>query len=256
MRSVALVTGGTRGIGLGIARHLALHGFDLVLNGVRDEEDVIPVLEELRALGIEVIYVQGNIASVEDHQRIIEKVNGHFGKLNVLVNNAGVAPRVRADILEVAPEDFDALMDINLRGTFFLTQSISQWMLKQKQDLPKESFSIINITSVSAILGSTNRVAYCMSKAGLSMMSKVFAIRLAEEGIPVYEVRPGVIETDMTTKVKDAYLERIQSGLTLEKRLGQPEDIGKAVAVLAKGDLSYATGQIITIDGGMTVERL
>jgi 3-oxoacyl-[acyl-carrier protein] reductase len=256
MRPVALVTGGTRGIGLGIAEQLAIHGYDLALNGVREEKEVALVLEKLRALGGKVHYIQGNIALSEDRHRIIEKLDGHFGKLNVLVNNAGVAPRVRADILEVSMDDFDELMDINLRGTFFLTQSMAQWMLKQKQDQPSESFSIINITSVSAILGSTNRVAYCMSKAGLSMMSKVFAIRLAEEGIPVYEVRPGIIETDMTAKAKEVYRERIQGGLTLERHLGQPEDIGKIVAVLAKGNMPYATGQVIHIDGGLTVERL
>jgi 3-oxoacyl-[acyl-carrier protein] reductase len=256
MRPVALVTGGTRGIGLGIAEQLAINGYDLALNGVREEREVVPILAKLRTLGVKVYYIQGNIALSEDRHRIIEKLDGHFGKLNVLVNNAGVAPRVRADILEVSMDDFDELMDINLRGTFFLTQSIAQWLLKQKQDQPSESFSIINITSVSAILGSTNRVAYCMSKAGLSMMSKVFAIRLANEGIPVYEVRPGVIETDMTAKAKEAYLERIQGGLTLERRLGQPEDIGKIVAVLAKGNMPYATGQVIHIDGGLTVERL
>jgi 3-oxoacyl-[acyl-carrier protein] reductase len=256
MRPVALVTGGTRGIGLGIAEQLAIHGYDLALNGVREEREVEPILAKLRTLGVKVYYIQGNIALSEDRHRIIEKLDGHFGKLNVLVNNAGVAPRVRADILEVSMDDFDELMDINLRGTFFLTQSIAQWLLKQKQDQPSESFSIINITSVSAILGSTNRVAYCMSKAGLSMMSKVFAIRLADEGIPVYEVRPGVIETDMTAKAKDAYLERIQGGLTLERRLGQPGDVGKVVAVLAKGNMPYATGQVIHIDGGLTVERL
>lgn len=256
MRPVALVTGGTRGIGLGIAEQLAINGYDLALNGVREEQEVEPILEKLRILGVNVYYIQGNIALSEDRHRIIEKLEGHFGKLNVLVNNAGVAPRVRADILEVSIEDFDELMDINLRGTFFLTQSMAHWMLRQKQDQPSESFSIINITSVSAVLGSTNRVAYCMSKASLSMMSKVFAIRLADEGIHVYEVRPGVIETDMTAKVKDSYLERIQGGLTLERRLGQPEDVGKIVAILAKGNLPYATGQVISIDGGLTVERL
>ena len=256
MRPVALVTGGTRGIGLGIAEQLAIHGYDLALNGVREEKEIGSVLEKLRALGVNVHYIQGNIALPEDQQQIQEKVKSHFNKLNVLVNNAGVAPKVRADILEVSPKDFDELMDINLRGTFFLTQNLAQWMLRQKQDQAGESFSIINITSVSAVLGSTNRAAYCMSKAGLSMMSKILAIRLAEEGIPVFEVRPGVIETDMTAKVKDAYLERIQGGLTLEKRLGQPEDVGKVVAILAKGNLPYATGQVIHVDGGMTVERL
>jgi 3-oxoacyl-[acyl-carrier protein] reductase len=256
MRPVALVTGGTRGIGLGIAKQLAANGYGLVLNGVREEEEVEAQLESLRSMSVEVCYAKGNIALEADRQEIVKKVKSSFGKLNVLVNNAGVAPKVRADILEVTPVDFDELMDINLHGTFFLTQSMAKWMLKQKQDRPSELFSIINITSVSAVLGSTNRVAYCMSKAGLSMMSKVFAIRLADEGIPVYEVRPGVIETDMTAKVKDSYLQRIQVGLTLERRLGQPEDVGKIVAILAKGNLPYATGQVISIDGGLTVERL
>jgi NAD(P)-dependent dehydrogenase (short-subunit alcohol dehydrogenase family) len=256
MRRVALVTGGTRGIGLGIAIQLAKSGFDLMLNGVREESQVQDVLEELKKFEVEVGYVQGDIGKAEDRAKIVESLKFQFGKLNVLVNNAGVAPRVRADVLEVAEEDFDHLMDINLKGTFFLTRDIALWMISQKKSLNAEFFSIINITSVSAVLGSTNRVAYCMSKAGLSMMSKVFAIRLSEEGIPVYEIRPGVIETDMTEKVKEVYKERIDAGLTLEPRMGQPYDIGKSVAILAKGDLPYATGQVLTIDGGMTVERL
>jgi len=256
MRPVALVTGGTRGIGLGIAEKLAINGYDLALNGVREEQEVEPILEKLRTLGVDVYYIQGNIALSEDRHRIIEKLEGHFGKLNVLVNNAGVAPRVRADILEVTPEDFDELMDINLRGTFFLTQSIARWMLDQKQENPSVSFSIIHITSVSAVMASINRAAYCISKAGLSMFSKLMAVKMAEHDIPVYEVRPGVIATDMTEKVKSVYEERIQNGLTLEKRMGLPEDVGKVVAALAKGDMPYATGQVITVDGGLTVERL
>jgi NAD(P)-dependent dehydrogenase (short-subunit alcohol dehydrogenase family) len=256
MRPVALVTGGTRGIGLGIAKQLAANGYDLVLNGVREEEEVETQLEDLRSMSVEVCYVKGNIALEADRQEIVKKVKARFGKLNVLVNNAGVAPKVRADILEVTPEDFDELMAINLRGTFFLTQSLAQWMLEQKQKNPSDSFSIIHITSVSASMASINRAAYCISKAGLSMFTKLMAVRMAEKNIPVYEVRPGVIATDMTEKVKSAYQERIQNGLTLEKRMGLPEDVGKVVAALAKGDLPYATGQVITVDGGLTVERL
>ncbi|WP_373524100.1 3-ketoacyl-ACP reductase [Aquiflexum sp.] len=256
MRPVALVTGGTRGIGLGIALQLAVNGYDLILNGVREEVEVKPVLENLRAIGVEVYYAKGNIALEADRIGIIETSKRRFGKLNVLVNNAGVAPRVRADILEVTPEDFDELMVINLRGTFFLTQSIALWMQEQKQENPGDVFSIIHITSISAVLASINRAAYCISKAGLSMFSKLMAVRMAEHDIPVYEVRPGVIATDMTEKVKYVYGERIQNGLTLEKRIGLPEDVGKVVAALAKGDLPYATGQVITVDGGLTVERL
>ena len=256
MRPVALVTGGTRGIGLGIAQQLAAKGYDLILNGVREEIEVEHVLEDLRSMDVEVYYAKGNIALEADRVRILETAKVRFGKLNVLVNNAGVAPKIRADILEITPEDFDELMDINLRGTFFLTQSIARWMSDQKQENPSDSFSIIHITSVSAVMASINRAAYCISKAGLSMFSKLMAVRMAEQNIPVYEVRPGVIATDMTEKVKSVYEERIQNGLTLEKRMGLPEDVGKVVAALAKGDMPYATGQVITVDGGLTVERL
>ena len=256
MRPVALVTGGTRGIGLGIAQQLAAKGYDLILNGVREEIEVEHVLEDLRSMDVEVYYAKGNIALEADRVRILETAKVRFGKLNVLVNNAGVAPKIRADILEITPEDFDELMDINLRGTFFLTQSIARWMLDQKQENPSVSFSIIHITSVSAVMASINRAAYCISKAGLSMFSKLMAVKMAEYDIPVYEVRPGVIATDMTEKVKSVYEERIQNGLTLENRMGLPEDVGKVVAALAKGDMPYATGQVITVDGGLTVERL
>lgn len=256
MRKTALITGGTRGIGLGIAKKLAQEGIDLSLNGVRPESDVQEVLDELRQLGVRVEYFPGNIAEKADRERILNGVKAKFGVLNFLINNAGVAPRVRADVLEVAEEDFDHLMDINLRGTFFLTQAFANWMVDLKKADASSDFSIVTITSVSARLASTNRAAYCMAKAGLSMMSQVFAVKLAEFGVPVFEIQPGVIETDMTEKVKEIYQERIQKGLTLEPRMGKPEDIGKIVASLIRGDLSYATGQIIAVDGGMMVGRL
>ncbi|AMQ55742.1 3-ketoacyl-ACP reductase [Algoriphagus sanaruensis] len=256
MNRVALITGGTRGIGLGIAKKLAAEGIDLAINGVRSEQEVSAVLEELRKFGVQVAYFPGDISKTQDRDSIVSGVKAHFGKLNFLVNNAGVAPRVRADILEVAEEDFDHLISINLRGTFFLSQAVASWMIKQKEAYSLDSFSIVTITSVSAKLASTNRAVYCMAKSGLSMMSQVFAVKLAEFGIPVYEIQPGVIETDMTEKVKEVYQERIQHGLTLEPRMGQPEDIGKVVAALVRGDLSYATGQIIAVDGGMMVGRL
>lgn len=256
MRKTALITGGTRGIGLGIAKKLAQEGIDLALNGVRPESEVQEVLGELRKQGIKVEYFQGNIAEKADRERILNGVKAKFGVLNFLINNAGVAPRVRADVLEVVEEDFDHLMDINMRGTFFLTQAFANWMVELKKADASSDFSIVTITSVSARLASTNRAAYCMAKAGLSMMSQVFAVKLAEFGIPVFEIQPGVIETDMTEKVKEIYQERIQKGLTLEPRMGKPEDIGKIVASLLRGDLSYATGQIISVDGGMMVGRL
>lgn len=256
MKKTALITGGTRGIGFGIARKLAKEGIDLALNGVRPELDVKEVVEELRQFGIQVAYFQGNISEKSDRQRILDGVKAKFGNLNFLINNAGVAPRVRADVLEVAEEDFDHLMNINLRGTFFLTQNIAKWMVEIKKESPSQNFSIVTITSVSARLASTNRAAYCMAKSGLSMMNQVFAVKLAEFGIPVFEIQPGVIETDMTEKVKEIYQERIQKGLTLEPRMGKPDDIGKVVAALLRGDLSYATGQIVAVDGGMMVGRL
>lgn len=256
MRKIALITGGTRGIGLGIAKKLAQEGIDLALNGVRPVSDVEEVLEVLRNIGVRVEYFPGNIAEKADRESILNGIKEKFGSLNFLVNNAGVAPRVRADVLELAEEDFDHLMDINLRGTFFLTQAIANWMLELKNAGDFSDFFIVTITSVSAKLASTNRAAYCMAKSGLSMMSQVFAVRLAEVGIPVFEIQPGVIETDMTEKVKDIYQERILKGLTLEPRMGKPEDIGKIVAALLRGDLSYATGQVIAVDGGMMVGRL
>ncbi len=256
MNKVALVTGGTRGIGLGIARKLAENGFDLALNGVRPESEVSSVLDELRSLGVKVCYAPGNISQTEDRAAILKVVKENFGTITVLVNNAGVAPRTRADILEVTEEDYDHLMEINQRGTFFLTQEIAKWMIELKKKCPESAISIVNITSISAVLASVNRAVYCMSKSGLSMLSQVLAVRMAVFGIPVYEIRPGVIETDMTEKVKGAYQDRIANGLTLEPRMGQPEDVGKVVAALVRGDLPYSTGQVITVDGGLTVPRL
>ncbi len=256
MKKVALITGGTRGIGLGIAKKLAEEGIDLALNGVRPESQVVEVLDGLRKSGVRVEYFPGNIAEKADRDSILSGVKEKFGTLNYLINNAGVAPRVRADVLDVSEEDYDHLMDINLRGTFFLTQAIAGFLVDQKMGMPDYVFAIVTVTSVSAKLASTNRAAYCMAKAGLSMMSQVLAVRLAEFDIPVYEIQPGVIETDMTEKVKAVYQKRIGNGLTLEGRMGQPEDIGKAVSALLRGDLPYATGQILALDGGMMVGRL
>lgn len=256
MKPVALITGGSRGIGLGIAIKLAENGYDLAINGVRKEEEIKTVLEDLTALGSYVHYIQGDISKASDREKIVNELKMVFGIVHVLVNNAGVAPRTRADVLEVREADFDALMDINMKGTFFLTQAIANWMVEIKKADPQVTLSMVNITSISAVMASVNRAAYCMSKAGLSMLSKVMAVRMAEFGIPVYEVRPGVIETDMTEKVKVVYQERIKAGLTLEPRMGLPEDVGKAVASLVRGDIPYATGQVITVDGGLMVERL
>jgi NAD(P)-dependent dehydrogenase (short-subunit alcohol dehydrogenase family) len=256
MSKVALVTGGSRGIGLGIAKALAKEGYNLAINGVREESQTMRTLEEIRTLGVRVEYLQGNIALKNDREEIISGLRRKFGKIDVLVNNAGVAPRTRCDVFDISEEDYDVLMDINQKGTFFLTQEIAKWMSELKISSPHSELSIVNITSVSAEIASVMRGAYCMSKSASSMMSTVFAIKMAEFGIPVYEIRPGVIETDMIEAVRDTYHQNVKNGMTLEPRMGQPEDIGKVVAALVRGDLPYSTGQIISVDGGMNIKRM
>ena len=253
---VALITGGTRGIGLGVAKALATDGCHLALNGVRDEAKVKPVLEELESLGVEVLYVKGDIGETDNREAILERVQKRFGRLDILVNNAGVAPKVRADILEADELSFDELMRINCRGPFFLTQAAARWMIEQKENDAAYAGVVVFVTSISAAVASINRGDYCMSKAALSMAARLWAVRLAAHGIPVYELRPGIIETDMSAGVKEKYDRLIGEGLTLEPRWGQPEDIGRAVAALVRGVLPYATGQVIVQDGGMTVDRL
>lgn len=256
MSRVALVTGGSRGIGLGIARKLAEAGINLAINGVREESDVREALKELKEFGVRVEYLQGNIASSEDRKTIVEGLLAKFGKIDILVNNAGVAPRTRSDFFDVTEEDYDHLMEINQKGTFFLTQAIAKWMADLKKASPESEISIITITSISSTVASTTRASYCMSKSALSMLSKVLAVKMAEFDIPVYEIRPGVIETDMIEKVRETYHQGVKNGMTLERRMGVPEDIGKVVTALVKGDLPYSTGQVICVDGGMTIARM
>jgi len=256
MRPAALVTGGTRGIGLGVARALAGKGFDLALNGVREDAAVAEVLEDLRSLGGAVHYVRGDVGEGADRERLVETVRERLGRLHVLVNNAGVAPSVRADILEAGEESFDRLMRINLRGPYFLTQVIARWMLEQKAADAAHAACIVNVTSISATVASPGRGEYCISKAGLAMASQLWAVRLAGEGIPVYEVRPGIIRTDMTAPVAEAYDARIRDGLVPEGRWGTPDDVGRAVAALAAGEVPYATGAVVVVDGGLTLPRL
>lgn len=253
---VALITGGSRGIGLGIAQALARDGWQLAINGVRPEESVTETLDALRQSGVEVLYVQGDVGQSDDRSRMIREVIDHFGQLNALINNAGVAPKERMDLLEMTEESYDRVMDINLKGTVFLTQLAAREMLAGKQQDPAFEACIINVSSISATVASINRGEYCISKAGLSMHTQLFAARLAAEGIPVYELRPGIIKTDMTSKVTEKYDKLIAEGLTLQPRWGFPEDIGKAVAALVKGDFPYSTGQVIMIDGGLTLQRL
>jgi 3-oxoacyl-[acyl-carrier protein] reductase len=256
MKRIALVTGGSRGIGFGIARHLAQAGFNLSINGIRNEEDVSDVLNELRSHGADVIYCQGDISSARDRDSILFKTRKHFGALHVLVNNAGVAPKERRDILDATEESFDRLISTNLKGTYFLTQAAARWMIDQKKADNKFDGSIVIVSSVSATVVSFNRGEYCVSKAGLAMTTQLFAARLGEFGIPVYEVRPGVIDTDMTAAAKEKYDKLIAQGLTVTGRWGFPDDVGKAVASLVSGNFPYSTGQVLMVDGGLTISRL
>src|SRR6266536_3821967 len=256
MRRTALITGGSRGIGLGIARELAQNNFDLAINGTRAADEVENVLQELRNFSADIIYCQGNISSASDRKNILQQVRDHHGKLHVLVNNAGVAPKERKDLLETTEESFDDVISVNLKGTYFLSQQAANWMIEQKKIDNEFKGCIINISSISATVVSVNRGEYCISKAGLGMATQLFATRLGEFDIPVFEVRPGIIHSDMTTGVKEKYDKLIEAGLCVQKRWGEPEDVGKVVAALAKGDFMYSTGQVIMVDGGLTIPRL
>ena len=255
-KRVALVTGGTRGIGLACAEALARDGWDLAICGVRSDKEVQPVLQKLSAAGAAVLYVRADIGEDEAAERLLRAVADRFGGLELLVNNAGVAPRERKDILEASLESFDRLIRIDLRGPYFLTQAAARFMLEGKRADPGFKGCIVFITSVSATVPSTDRGEYCMAKAGLSMASLLWAARLAEEGIAVYEVRPGIIATNMTAPVKAKYDRLIAEGLVPQGRWGLPEDVGKAVAALACGSFSFSTGAVIEVSGGMNVRRL
>jgi NAD(P)-dependent dehydrogenase (short-subunit alcohol dehydrogenase family) len=252
----AVVTGGTRGIGLGIARALARQGWNLALCGTRPASAVADTLDDLRASGAEVTYDAADIGSAADRQRLVETLRATYGVVNALVNNAGRAPRTRADILEAGEDSFEELIRTNLQGPYFLTQAIAREQAARRQTDAGFSAAIVFVTSVSAEMASVNRGDYCVSKAGLSMAARLFAVRLAAYGIPVYEVRPGIIATDMTAGVKAAYDQRIADGLVPERRWGTPEDVGRLVAALLRGDAPYATGSIINVDGGLAVPRL
>lgn len=256
MRRVALVTGGARGIGLGIARCLARDGFDLALCGTRGESQATPALEELTKAGVDALYVRADVGETTDRERLVAAVRERFGRLHVLVNNAGTAPTKRVDLLLAEEESFDRLLLVNLKGPYFLTQAVARWMIEQKRGDSAFSGCIVNVTSVSATVASTNRGDYCVSKAGLAMATRLWAARLAEHGIPVYEVRPGIIRTDMTAPVAEKYDRLIGEGLVPQARWGEPDDVGRAVAVLAQGELAYSTGAVLVVDGGLTIPRL
>lgn len=259
---VALVTGGARGIGLGITKQLAAEGWDIACCGTRQKADcqdaLAQILDAAQKAGknIRLEYYTCNVSDASARAAMLENIRRDFGKLNALVNNAGVGAKVRADVLEMAEENFEWLMKINLQGPFFLTQSVLKWMLEEKKADPEFPAAVINISSISATVASISRGEYCISKAGVSMATQLWAARVAPEGISVYEIRPGIIHSDMTAVVTAKYDKLIAEGLTLQPRWGEPEDIGKAAAMLLRGDIAYSPGQVIMVDGGMSVIRL
>ena len=253
---VALVTGASRGIGKAITLALAQSGLDVVINYASQLGAAEQVQKEATRLGVRAELLQADISQTANHARAMEWLNAKFGRLDVLVNNAGVAPKVREDMLIASEESFDRLMSINLRGPYFLTQRLSRWMVDLRRTLPDYSPVIVNISSVSAYASSPNRADYCITKAGIAMMTQLYAHRLAEFGIPVFEVRPGIIETDMTAGVKEKYDRLIADGLTPIARWGKPEDVAKAVTAIAQGSFPFSTGEVFNVDGGFHMRRL
>ena len=255
MKKTALITGASRGIGYGVAQRLGLDGFAVVLVATRPQAENEENLDRLTAQGIDWHYVQGDVSSHDDRLRIVQEAVAAYGRIDVLVNNAGVAPKVRADLLEMSEESFDRVVGINTKGNMFLTQAVARQMLQQPVNGKKRG-TIINISSCSAVVSSTSRGEYCVSKAGISMLTKLYADRLACEGILVHEVRPGVIATDMTGAVQEKYDKLIADGLFPLARWGTPEDIAGAVSAFAGDDFLYTTGNYIDVDGGFHIQRL
>jgi len=267
MNQVALITGASRGIGRGIALELAKTGWNLVINyaentaAARKTADDCSSAATSRKQTIRAAICQADISNPADRKKLLDFTRNEFGRLDLLVNNAGVAPELRADILEASEASFDRLININVKGPYFLTQVVAKWMVEQTKASPGGSAAafrpkIITISSISAYTASTNRGDYCVAKAALSMLTPLYAARLAEHGINVYEIRPGVIATDMTGSVKEKYDKLISEGLTPIKRWGEPEDIGKAVLAIANDLLPFSTGEVINVDGGFHLRRL
>jgi NAD(P)-dependent dehydrogenase (short-subunit alcohol dehydrogenase family) len=262
-KPAAIITGASRGIGKAIALELADLGYDIAINHFDFDADGNPegktaqkTAGEIEGKGAKCLSIRGDISSQNDRQKLVETVRCEFGRCDMLVNNAGVAPTERADILEASEESFDRVMSINLKGPYFLTQAIANWMIEQKEEEPDRTPRIVNTGSISAYTSSPERGEYCISKAGVGMMTKLYADRLAEYNIGVFEVRPGIVKTDMISAVQDKYDRLIADGITPIKRWGLPEDIGRAVGAIAEGRLDFSTGQVINVDGGFHLRRL
>ncbi len=254
MNPVAMVTGAARGIGRACAVALAKSGFDIVVGtNVSDPSETIA---ECESHGAKARALVCNVSSAEARAAAIAELKGDWGRLHVLVNNAGVAPKVRADMLVADEASFDYVMDTNLKGPYFLTQAVANWMIEQKQDRPEEHFAVVNIGSISAWTASPSRGEYCLSKAAIAMMTQLYAARLAEHGIHVFEVQPGIVKTDMTKVVTEKYDKLIAEGLTPIRKWVMPDDVGRAVATCARGDIPMATGQVLHVDAGYQLRIL
>lgn len=260
-RRVALVTGAAKGIGQSIVLELAENGFDIIgmdilYDPLSRKTGLLEVGERIDEFEGGFFPIKGDVSDLETHDEIIKQALDRFGRIDILVNNAGVAPEKRLDILETTPESYDRVLSINTRGAFFLTQKIARQMIKQFEEDKERKCAVVFISSISASVSSPSRAEYCISKAALSMAAKIFADRLAEYGINVYEVRPGIIQTDMTAPVKEKYDKLIDEGLIPQKRWGFPKDVARAVASLARGDFAYSTGLVVEISGGMNISHL
>ncbi|EJM99631.1 3-ketoacyl-ACP reductase [Phyllobacterium sp. YR531] len=254
MRPVALVTGARRGIGLGIAKSLAAKGFDLAITDLVADAASESAIETLRNLGAKAHFFQSDIADISAHERTVEGIVSQFGRIDCLVNNAGMGSKVRGDFLDLEAANYDSIFDVNLRGTVFFTQAVVRKMLQD--NAAENPRTIINITSVSAEMTSPERLDYCMTKAALAAFTQGLALRLADHGISVFDVRPGIIRSDMTAIVTEKYDKLISGGLVPMKRWGEPDDLGRIAAALASGDFNFATGSVINADGALSISRL
>ena len=253
---VAIVTGASRGIGQGIAYQLAKVGWQVAINDISPVEKQAETLALVREAGSDGITIQGDVTKAEDREALNQAVLEKYGRIDMLVNNAGIGPRVRMDMMEMSEESMRQVLEVNLYGTFFLTQLTAKNMMKLIADGAQENGRIVNISSISAYASSTSRAEYCVSKAAVSMMTTLYADRLAEEKINVYEIRPGIIKTPLTEIVSDKYDKLIAEGVTPIKRWGYPEDIGLAIAAVASDYFPFSTGQVFNVDGGFHIQRL
>lgn len=256
MKKTAIITGASRGIGYGIAYQLGLDGFNVVIVDMNKQEDYQANFDVLTEKGIDWLYFQGNICDAGDREKVVAATVEKFGAIDVLVNNAGVAPKVRNDLLEMTEESFDRVVGINTKGTMFFTQAVARQMVSQPWDGKGKRGTIVNVSSCSAEVSSTGRGEYCVSKAGVSMLTKLYADRLACEGILVHEVRPGVIATDMTSTVKVKYDAMFAAGTFPIARWGTPEDIAGVVSAFCSDKFTYTTGNYVDVDGGFHIKRL